>query len=114
VSGPETGWAFVVTDDQRRLVIQALTDKATQITQAARTTSGNAHQAALATAAQYTETANQFSRVGEPDTLIPMRRDQWLLVLGWVWAVAGEGDFPWFIAEFLAALAGMTGIRAYQ
>ena len=52
MSGPDTGWAFAVTDEQRRMVIQALTDKATQITQAARTSSGNAHQAALAIAAQ--------------------------------------------------------------
>jgi len=114
VSGPEAGWVFVVTDDQRRLVIQAMTDKATQITQAARNSSGSAHQAALAAAAQYAGTAARFKRVGEPDTLIPMPRDQWLLVLGWVWAVAGEGDFPWFVAEFLAAVAGRTGVRAYQ
>jgi hypothetical protein len=108
------GWALVFTDHQRQLAITALTSKATQIEQAARESSGPAHAAALRTAQEYAALAVAFEQTG-PDSpgnvLVSLPRGAWLLLVGWVYGVLPDSDFPWFVAEFLAAVGRAVRIE---
>ena len=107
------GWALAFTDHQRHLAVTALTGKAEQITQAAQHSAGNAHAAALASAKEYAELAFAFNQVGpdaEGDVLVSLPRDKWLLMTGWILGVTGDGDYPWFVAEFLRTVDRMTGL----
>jgi hypothetical protein len=107
------GWALVFTDHQRQLAIEALTGKATQIEQATRESSGPTHAAALRTAQEYAALAVAFKQVGPDspgDTLVSLPRDKWLLMIGWIAAALGEDDYPWFAAEFLAAVHRAAGL----
>lgn len=107
------GWALAFTDHQRHLAVTALTDKATLITQAAASSSGNAHAAALSTAQEYAALAFAFAQVGpgaDGDVLISLPRDKWVLLTGWILGAMGEDDYPWFVAEFLGAVYRLTGV----
>jgi hypothetical protein len=107
------GWALVFTDHQRHLAISALTDKATLTEQAARNSSGIAHTTGLRRAQEYAALATAFEQVGPGaagDTLVSLPRDKWLLMIGWIAAALGEDDYPWFAAEFLAAVHRAAGL----
>lgn len=100
-----SNWTFVVTDDQRQRVVQALTDKAVRIEQAANQSGGNAHRLALTEAAKHTEIAALFHPTSNTaEALVGLPRDTWLLVVGWLYSVAPDGDFPWFLANLMAAI----------